>query len=243
MQLLPFRNAYLTARKSVVLATCVVATACASSPPPAVGVAASEPVEGFGQEGYSNFASQTYELRPADVISVNVFREPDLSVEQIAVGSDGNISLPLIGGIPVEGLTPVELEYEIRSKLASGYLKNPQVSVNVVEFGSHRVTVEGAVEDPGVFKFTPGARLSSAMAMAKGPTRVAKLDQVAIFRESGKQLQIAKFDYGAVRQGTMLDPVIEPGDRIVVGTSGLSQFWQDLIDTLPAFGLFATVAR
>ena len=52
---------------------------------------------------------------------------------------------------------------------------------------------------------------------------------------------VAKFDYRAVSQGTMIDPVLEPGDRVVVGTSGLSQFWQDLLRALPAFGLFTNV--
>jgi hypothetical protein len=50
---------------------------------------------------------------------------------------------------------------------------------------------------------------------------------------------IAKFDYGQVRQGTMLDPVLQPGDRVVMGTDGLSVFWEDLLKALPAFGVFA----
>jgi polysaccharide export outer membrane protein len=50
---------------------------------------------------------------------------------------------------------------------------------------------------------------------------------------------VAKFDYGQIRQGTMLDPILEPGDRVVMGTDGLSQFWEDLLMALPAFGIFA----
>jgi polysaccharide export outer membrane protein len=101
------------------------------------------------------------------------------------------------------------------------------------------VTVEGAVEKPGVYSFQPGARLSSAIALASGPRRTAKSDQVAVFRESPQGVMIAKFDYAAVRQGTMLDPVLQPGDRVVIGTDGLSVFWEDLLKALPAFGVFA----
>jgi len=65
--------------------------------------------------------------------------------------------------------------------------------------------------------------------------------EVAIFRETPDGLMVAKFDYRSVRQGTMLDPVLAPGDRVVVGISGLSQFWQDLLRALPAFALFTNV--
>jgi polysaccharide biosynthesis/export protein len=113
------------------------------------------------------------------------------------------------------------------------------VSVNIAEYASHLVTVEGAVEKPGVYVFQPGARLSTAVALASGPKRTAKTSQVAVFRESPQGIMIAKFDYGQVRQGTMLDPVLEPGDRIIMGTDGLSVFYEDLLKALPAFGVFA----
>ncbi|MDY7098701.1 MAG: SLBB domain-containing protein [Pseudomonadota bacterium] len=114
------------------------------------------------------------------------------------------------------------------------------VSVNIREYASHRVTVEGAVAQPGVFEFAPGARLSSAIAMARGPERSARTEQVAVFRQSANGIQVAKFDYGQIKQGTMLDPVLEPGDRVVMGTDGLSVFWQDFLRTVPAIGVFAS---
>ena len=64
---------------------------------------------------------------------------------------------------------------------------------------------------------------------------------MAIFREAPQGLTVAKFDYRAVQQGTMIDPVLQPGDRVVVGTSGLSQFWQDVLKTLPAFAIFTNL--
>mgnify|MGYP007056299579 FL=1 len=51
-------------------------------------------------------------------------------------------------------------------------------------------------------------------------------------------MAVAKFDYAQVRAGTMIDPVLAPGDRVVVGTSGLSQLWQDFLKAVPAFALF-----
>lgn len=216
-------------------------TACSGTPPPAVGMVPDSPVPGYGQQDYSATEPTTYTLNPNDVVSVNVFREPDLSVEKVPVGADGVISLPLIGPVKAEGLTASELADVVTRKLGKGYLKHPKVSVNVLDYASHVVTVEGGVEKPGVYPFVPGARLSSAIARASGPARTAKTSEVAVFRRTPKGMTVAKFDYGAISAGTMMDPVLKPGDRVVVGVSGLSQFWQDLIKALPAFALFTRI--
>ncbi|WP_298470053.1 polysaccharide biosynthesis/export family protein [uncultured Erythrobacter sp.] len=215
---------------------------CSSTPEPVVGVAASQPVSALGQDGFSVARPKTYLLRPTDKISVNVFREPDFSMELVQVGVEGNVSLPLLGSIPAAGMTAQQFETDVARRLAAAGLKSPMVAVNVAEYASHLVTVEGAVTTPGVYPFEPGARLSSAIAMAEGTERVAKRSQVAVFRTRGDQIYVAKFDYGAVSQGTMLDPVLEPNDRVVVGTDGLSVFWQDALKAIPALGVFATVA-
>jgi polysaccharide export outer membrane protein len=212
---------------------------CASSPEPRIGASVTQPVSELGQDGYTFRRPDVYLLRPTDKISVNVFREPELSIESVRLGVEGNISLPMLGSIPASGMTAKSLEQDITRRLAALGLKSPMVSVNVIDFSSHLVTVEGAVEKPGVYTFQPGARLSSAIALASGPKRVAKVDQVAVFRESPEGIMIAKFDYQQVRQGTMLDPVLQPGDRVVMGTDGLSVFWEDLLKALPAFGVFA----
>lgn len=212
---------------------------CASTPDPVIGSAASQSVALLGQQGYSVSRPTTYNLRPADQITVIVFREPELSLEKVRVGVEGNVSLPMIGSIPAAGMTAKQFEQDITRRLAAAGIKSPVVSVNIAEYASHLVTVEGAVDKPGVYAFQPGARLSTAVALASGPKRTAKVNQVAVFRESPDGIMIAKFDYAQVRQGTMLDPVLEPGDRVVMGTDGLSVFWEDLLKALPAFGIFA----
>lgn len=218
-------------------------SACASAPPVEVGAVASEPVSALGQDDYSANLDPAYVLRPSDVISITVFREPDFSVERLPIGSDGTVALPLVGTVIAAGKGAEDLSRELTWRLDEAGLKHPSVTVNVLDHASHLVTVEGGVEEPGVYPFQPGARLSSALALANGPNRVAKLREVAIFRETPDGLAVAKFDYVEVRRGAMLDPVIQPGDRVVVGISGLSQFWQDFLRAMPAFGIFANAAR
>lgn len=221
--------------------TALALSGCASTPDPIIGASVTQPRSDLGQEGYSFVRSDVYMLRPTDKISVLVYREPDLSVETVRIGVEGNVSLPMLGSIPASTKTAKELEQDLTLRYAALGLKSPMVSVNVIDFASHLVTVEGAVTKPGVYSFQPGARLSAAIALAEGPNRVAKVEQVAVFRESPQGIMIAKFDYRQVRQGTMLDPVLEPGDRVVMGTDGLSVFWEDLLKALPAFGTFAVV--
>lgn len=226
-------------KASAIAVATVLLSGCASTPEPIIGASVTQPRAELGQAGYSFQRSSTYQLRPADQISVTVFREPDFSLERVQIGVEGNVSLPMLGSIPAAGMTAKQFEQDVTRRLAAAGLKSPMVSVNIAEYASHLVTVEGAVDTPGVYTFQPGARLSSAIAMAKGPARTAKTEQVAVFRESPEGIMIAKFDYQQVSQGTMLDPVLQPGDRVVMGTDGLSVFWEDLLKALPVFGVFA----
>ncbi|NLR69405.1 polysaccharide export protein [Novosphingobium sp. ERN07] len=226
------------ARTAFLFGAAVTIAGCSTGPTARIGMAANTPVAELGQTNFSADEAEIYTLRPSDVVSVTVFREPDLSVQNIPVGADGMLSLPLIGPIKVEGLTTGDLERTVTERLAKSQLIDPRVSVNVMQFGSHLVTVEGSVEKPGMFPFKPGTRLTGAIALAEGLKREGKLSEVAIFRQTKDGIAVAKFDYGAVRAGTMMDPVLLPSDRVIVGTSGLSLFWQDLIKALPAFALF-----
>ena len=233
-----------TLRGSLGLAALAALTAGCSAPAPLpAGTAASAPLAELGQANYASFLPDTYALRPSDVIGVNVFREENLSVESVAIGADGFVSLPLIGAIKAEGLTTRDLESVVTQRLRQTYLKRPAVNVNIAEYKSHRVTVEGAVKEPGVYAFQPGDRLSSAIALANGNERTANLSDIAVFREFDGEMAIARFDYKQIQQGAAMDPIINPGDRVVIGTSKLSQAWQDVLKALPAVGLFATVFR
>ena len=226
---------------SVIIAAVAMLGGCGATPPPVIGAVTAQPVDSAGQSGYSQDQAAHYVLRPNDVISVIVFREPSLSLDSVPIGADGTLSLPLVGAIDTRGMTAPDLGQTITQKLAGSYLRNPHVSVNVIQYASHRVTVEGAVEKRGVYEFKPGDRLSSAIALAGGPSRVSRNEQVAVFRRLESGLAVAKFNYDAIQQGTMIDPVLLPGDRVVVGVDGLEQFWQDMLKSLPVFALFTRI--
>jgi polysaccharide export outer membrane protein len=221
--------------------SCLALTACASTPDPQIGTSASEPVIGLGQAGFTQTRSDTYALRASDRIAVRVLREEDLSLEDVLIGIDGIVSIPMIGAVPAAGMTTQQLEQDIALRLSKAGIKRPMATVNIVAYASQFITVEGTVEKPGVYAVHPGARLSSAVALAGGLKATARHDQVAVFRESEGGIMVARFDYRKISQGTMLDPVLHPDDRVVIGTDGLAVFWQDMIKALPAFGVFAVI--
>jgi len=110
---------------------------------------------------------QDYRIGPEDLLEVSVFEDEKLN-KMVRVSSQGNISLPLLGILRVKGLTPYELEKEIRELLAEKYFQNPNVSVFIKEYRSQRISVMGAVEKSGVFDVTGQKTVLDILAMAGG---------------------------------------------------------------------------
>lgn len=214
---------------------------CISSPPIAVDTAAAQagPIEVTPGASFVAEPAAT-PLRPRDRINVRVLREPDLSLDEVRVGEDGYFDMPQIGRVRAEGRTTAEISDEIRQRLAADYLVNPRVAVNIVDYASHTVAVEGAVAQPGLYQFQPNTTLVGALALARGPSRVARLGQVAIFRQEGGQRSVAVFDLREVRAGRMVDPEIHPGDRVLVGYDGMQQAWLDILAAAPLLAVFTT---
>lgn len=181
----------------------------------------------------------SYSLQAGDQITVQVFQEEDLSAEQIIIDDAGNISLPLIGEVRAQGLSPAGLAAEIETAYGSRYIRDPQVSISLLEAQPRVISVEGEVENPGVYPVEQGYTLLSAMAMAGSPSSTAKLDEVLVFREVNGMRTGARFDLIAIRSGRMPDPQILPGDAVVVGYSALRGGYQDFLRAAPLIGVFA----
>ena len=106
-----------------------------------------------------------YRVGAQDLLEISVFGVQDLDKE-VRVNSNGQISLPLIGGVMAGGRTIPELEKELASKYANGFLQNPQVSVFVKEYSSQRITLEGAIIKPGIYPITGKTTLLQAIALS-----------------------------------------------------------------------------
>jgi polysaccharide export outer membrane protein len=110
---------------------------------------------------------EDYRLGPGDVIETSVFSVKELN-KAIEITSQGNITLPFIGKIQVEGLTAQELEKKLESLLDARVVKNPQVSVTIRERHSQPVYILGAVQRPGTYQLVRRISLIDALSLAGG---------------------------------------------------------------------------
>ena len=132
---------------------------------------------------------QDYHIGAEDLVDISVFEVPELS-RTVRVSAAGEISLPLIGAFKVAGLSPLELERQLTSRLKETYLKDPQVIVFLREFHSDPVSVVGAVKLPGLYHIQTGKSLVEILAMAQGfsegPARLPGRD-IVITRKTASQ--------------------------------------------------------
>ena len=187
-------------------------------------------------------AVDDYKIGPLDTLAVTVFQEPDLSQTAVQVDASGNVLLPLIGQVKAGDKTSTQLANEIGIKLGVKYLTNPQVSVIVTQSVSQHVTLDGSVTEPGVYAIQGRTTLLDALAMAKGTSRVAALDQVAVFRMvDGKRIG-GVFNVDKINRGLAPDPEIKGDDTIVVGLSNVKAAWRDILTAAPLLTTFSYVA-
>jgi len=184
--------------------------------------------------------SAEYRIGAQDQLEINVFGIEDLK-RTVQVDSGGKILLPLVGSVQAGGRTPDELSSDLVTALKKKYMKDPQVIVTVKEAQSQRVTVDGAVLQPGVYPLTGPTTLLQAVSLARGPDpKLANVKKVAIFRQIGGKRQSAFYDLTQIRQGKAEDPVVYGSDIVVVDTSGAKSFFSNFQG---GFGLLGMLLR
>jgi polysaccharide export outer membrane protein len=111
--------------------------------------------------------SAGYRIGPKDLIDIKVFEVPELNIER-RVSEEGTINLPLIGDVPVQGLTDAELADRLKAMLEAKYVQRASVSVQIREFRSKPISVLGAVKQPGNLAFSGRWTLLEALSAAGG---------------------------------------------------------------------------
>jgi len=158
-----------------------------------------------------------YRIGAGDTLEINVWKEPDASVQSVIVRPDGKITLPLVKEVDVLGLTPTELEKLLVAKL-SNKIVQPDVTVVVREIRSKRVYLVGAVNKVGPVPLLSDLTVLQVLAEAGGLTEYAKKKKIYLMRtENGKQVKLP-FNYDAVVKGEHMEQNIQvlPDDTIVV---------------------------
>ena len=126
-----------------------------------------------------------YTIAPGDRVTVTVYREPDLGVTDAKVGPEGVLAFPLLGELHVAGLSSQELQRLVSARLADGYLKQPNVTVNVDR--QQMYFIKGEVSSPGGYVFVDGLTVEKAIALAGGFTERADEDDITLVRETAPE--------------------------------------------------------
>lgn len=148
--------------------------------------------------------SRVYRLGVGDKLKVSVFGEPDLT-GTFEVNALGAVPMPLIGEVPAKGRSIKDIRDSIADRLSRGYLKDPKVSIEVLNY--RPIYIHGEVRSGGEFPFKNGLKLRDAIAVAGGYSYRADQSHVLLIRE-GEPLE--------VRIALPADFDVLPGDNIRV---------------------------
>lgn len=146
-----------------------------------------------------------YRMGSGDKIRVITFGEEALTGE-FSIGGSGMVSLPLIGEVRAAGLSVPEFQSQVEAKLKEGYLKEPRVSVEVLNYRPFYIL--GEVEKPDTYPYTNGLTVVNAVATAGGFT----------YRANTKKVYIKRADSSVEQEFPLsTSTLVAPGDTIRVG--------------------------
>ena len=154
---------------------------------------------------------KTYVIGPEDVISISVFHEQDLTRME-SVRPDGKVTMPLIGDMQAEGLTPERFRAQLKQALST-YINNPDVTITIMAVNSKRYTIAGQVMRPGPVALVLPTHVFDALSSV-GFKDFANMKKIVILRGAER----IKFNYNDVLHGKHLEQniLLQAGDTIYV---------------------------
>jgi polysaccharide export outer membrane protein len=176
-------------------------------------------------------------VAPLDILDIRVFGVPELNGEY-QVDPEGELRMPLIGVVRADGLTSFQLASELERRFGERFIQDPQVIVQVTTEERTQITVEGAVDKPGIYPIAGALTLLQAVALSGGTAEDADLENVIIFRTVEGERRAARFDLRDIRRGATEDPQVFGNDVVVVVQSNSRRRYAELLRALPVVGVF-----
>jgi polysaccharide export outer membrane protein len=159
-------------------------------------------------------AGSDYRVGAGDLLRINVFDHPELAAD-LRVSESGNLTFPLLGQILVAGMSTHDVESILARGLANGgFVRQPQVSVLVMDFQSQKIAVMGQVAKPGQYPLTASQHALDVLAQAGGVINLVAADEATLIRKDGSKVPI---DLLAMFNGDPAqNPPVGAGDTIYV---------------------------
>lgn len=145
-----------------------------------------------------------YQLDTGDAVRVTVYGDEELS-DTYRIDDSGAIAFPLVGPVQVRGQTTKTAGARIAAALENGYMRNPDIAVEVAEY--RPFFIQGEIGNSGQFPYVFGMTVRSAISVAGGFSDTADRNQAVVYRRQGNQM---------VKGSVNLDFPIVPGDTIVI---------------------------
>lgn len=193
--------------------------------------------------------SEPYVLGPSDVMEITAAPGGDPAqaiTRTVTVRPDGNISFDYVGAIPVNGLTPEQVDALLTKRL-NEFVRDVEVTVQVTEFNAMRVFVVGEVPRPGQFTLASKMTVLDAITLAGSYTNNASLRKVKVVRPSRKKPQIIIVNMKKLIHGGdgRQNVYLEDGDIVVISPDGWAKLgyafnkvllpFRDVVSYLVAF--------
>jgi len=168
-----------------------------------------------GSDAENDPMGEKYRIGTEDVLRISVWNNENLTMD-LVVRPDGKISVPLIQDIQAAGLSAAELSDAISKRLVA-YIKDPQVSVIVLQVNSSKFFIVGEVSKPGTYPLRGSVSVLQALSIAGGFTTFASPEKIRLVRHSSGKQEVRVINYyRVIEDGGNLNYLLRPGDTLVV---------------------------
>ena len=157
----------------------------------------------------------TYFVQPDDVLSITVIGFTDLTQPEVVVLQDGTITVPLLGSVTVQGLTPAAIQATL-TKQWKKYVINPSVTVSLIKKHPQYVTFSGWVLHPGTTDYRTNYHVIEALSEDGGALPTGDMSKVTVSNSSTQTKQILDLSHPETKAGTDLDIILNPNDEVYV---------------------------
>jgi polysaccharide export outer membrane protein len=160
-------------------------------------------------------------IGPGDLLNIVVFDTPELTTS-VRVSQEGEINLPVLGMIKVAGLNTIDTAVKIQDQLRSrNFILDPHVTVFIVEYASQGATVIGEVRSPGVYPTLGTRKMLDMLSVAGGLQTTAGKAVSIVHRDDPQHPLTIPLQSGPATLYAQENPIIQPGDTIVVAKAGI----------------------
>ncbi len=201
-------------KKIFAILTCILTTGIIG---PGQLAAAEKKTDAAKQTWSAKAGPNDYKIGAGDILDITIWKEPDLSREEVLVRTDGKISFPMLNDVQAAGLTPLQMKGNMEVGLKE-FISNPFVTITVRSPASQQIYILGEVLNTGEYPLNKNLTVLQAFALAGGFTEWASKKEIILMRKEGDKEKIYRINYKNIIRGKDLSQNLrlKADDTIIV---------------------------